>query len=83
MIGADARPPIPMDRVLSRELELIGSHGMAPHDYAEMLARVADGRLRPDRLVGRTISLEAAPEALMAMSGPPTVAGMTVIRPAT
>ncbi|MEO8468357.1 MAG: zinc-dependent alcohol dehydrogenase family protein [Chloroflexota bacterium] len=82
MVGADARPPIPMNRVLSRELELIGSHGMAPHDYREMLARVADGRLRPDRLVGRTISLEATPEALMAMSGPPTVAGMTVILPA-
>lgn len=82
MVGADARPPIPMDRVLSRELELIGSHGMAPHDYLEMLARVADGRLRPDQLVGRTISLEATPEALMAMSRPPTVAGMTVIVPA-
>jgi len=83
MVGVDARPPIPMDRVLSRELELIGSHGMAAHDYPEMLARVADGRLRPDRLVGRTISLDAAPEALMAMSGPPTVAGMTVILPTT
>ncbi len=82
MAGADARPPIPMDRVLSRELELIGSHGMAPHDYPEMLARVADGRLRPDRLVGRTIPLEAVPEALMAMSEPSTVAGMTVILPA-
>jgi len=83
MVGADAWPPIPMDRVLSRELELIGSHGMAPHDYPEMLARVADGRLRPDRLVGRTIPLEAAPEALMAMSEPSTVAGMTVILPAS
>jgi alcohol dehydrogenase len=81
MVGADARPPIPMDRVLSRELELIGSHGMAPHDYPEMLARVADGRLRPDQLVGRTIPLEAAPEALMAMSELPTVARMTVILP--
>lgn len=81
MVGADAQPPIPMDRVLSRELELIGSHGMAARDYPEMLARVADGRLRPDRLIGQTISLDAAPEALMAMSGPATVAGMTVILP--
>jgi len=36
-----------------------------------------------NRLVGRTIQLEAAPEALMAMSEPSTVAGMTVIMPAS
>jgi alcohol dehydrogenase len=82
MVGTAARSPIPMDQVLSRELELIGSHGMATPDYPAMLARISDGRLRPDRLVGRTIALEAAPEALMAMSRPATNAGMTVILPA-
>ena len=81
MVGPAAMTAIPMDRVLSRELELVGSHGMAARDYPEMLARVADGRLRPDRLVGRTISLDEAPEALTAMSGPGTNAGMTVILP--
>jgi alcohol dehydrogenase len=55
MVGDAATPPIPMDRVLAWELEILGSHGMAAHEYPEMLARVADGRLRPDRLVGRTI----------------------------
>jgi len=81
MVGGDARPPIPMDAVISRELEIRGSHGMAAHDYAAMLARVSDGSLRPDRLVGRTIGLDEAAAALVAMDEPPAVAGMTVIVP--
>ncbi|MBI2780554.1 MAG: zinc-dependent alcohol dehydrogenase family protein [Chloroflexi bacterium] len=81
MVADAATPPIPMDRVVARELEILGSHGMAAHDYPEMLARVADGRLRPERLVGRTISLDAVPAALVAMGGPANAAGMTIIRP--
>lgn len=81
MLADAATPPIPMDRVVAWELEILGSHGMAAHDYPEMLARVADGRLRPDRLVGRTITLEDAPAALAAMGGPTSGAGMTIIRP--
>jgi alcohol dehydrogenase len=81
MVGSEARPAIPMDQVLSRELEVIGSHGMAARDYPEMLARVADGRLSPGRLVGRTIPLEEAPGALAAMDRPATGSGMTVILP--
>jgi D-arabinose 1-dehydrogenase-like Zn-dependent alcohol dehydrogenase len=81
MVGSEARPPIPMDQVLSRELEIVGSHGLAAGDYPEMLARVAAGRLNPGRLVGRTITLEEAPDALIAMSRPATAPGMTVILP--
>ena len=81
MLGDAATPPIPMDRVVAWELEILGSHGMAAHEYPEMLARIADGRLRPDRLVGRTISLEETPAALAAMGGPASAAGMTVILP--
>ena len=81
MVGTDARAAIPMDRVIARELEVLGSHGMAAHDYAAMLADIASGRLDPSRLVGRTISLDEAPAALMAMDGPQPVSGMTVILP--
>jgi alcohol dehydrogenase len=79
MVGDDARPAIPMDLVMSRELEIRGSHGMAAHDYAAMLARVTDGSLQPGRLVGRTISLDRAPAALVAMDEPQAIGGMTVI----
>jgi len=81
MVGDDATSPIPMNTVMARELELIGSHGLAAREYPAMLARIASGELQPGRLVGRTIRLEEAPAALMAMDGPSNAAGMTVIVP--
>jgi alcohol dehydrogenase len=81
MLGNDARAPIPMDLVVARELEILGSHGMAAHDYGAMLASISEGRLDPSRLVGRTIDLDEAPAALVAMDRPPSGAGMTVILP--
>lgn len=80
LLGPASTPPLPMDRVVAHELELYGSHGMAAHEYPAMLALVADGTLRPDRLVGQVIGLEDAGEALAAMDRPSTSAGMTVIR---
>ncbi|HEX4898287.1 MAG TPA: zinc-dependent alcohol dehydrogenase family protein, partial [Candidatus Limnocylindrales bacterium] len=41
MVGGDARAPVPMDLVVARELEILGSHGMAAHDYDTMLASIA------------------------------------------
>ncbi len=81
MVGDDATSPIPMNTVMARELELVGSHGLAALDYPQMLARIASGELHPERLVGRTIGLEETPEALTAMDGPPAGPGMTVIVP--
>ena len=81
LTGADARPAVPMGRVIAHELEIVGSHGMAAHDYGEMLALVESGRLRPDRLVSAQIGLHEAGQALAAMSGGSTPAGMTVIVP--
>jgi alcohol dehydrogenase len=77
--GPDATPPLPMDAVLARELEIHGSHGMAAHEYARMMAMVADGSLRPELLVGQVIGLDEAGAALAAMDRPPSRAGMTVI----
>ncbi len=79
LLGAAAAPPVPMDLVIARELEIYGSHGMAARDYPAMLAQVADGTLRPGLLVGDVIGLEQAGAALAAMDGPPSGAGMTVI----
>ncbi len=68
-----------MDRVIAHELEIYGSHGMAAHEYAAMLALVEDGTLRPDRLVGEVLTLAQAGTALAAMDRPATSPGMTVI----
>ena len=81
LAGADARPAVPMGRLIAHELEIVGSHGMAAHDYGEMLAQVESGRLGPDRLVSARIGLAEAGPALAAMSGAGTSAGMTVIVP--
>ena len=80
MVGDAARPGVPMDLVIGRELELLGSHGMAAHAYPEMLGLVAAGRLAPERLIATRIGLGEVPAALVAMSdGSPTA--ITVIRP--
>lgn len=80
LLGQDSRPPIPMELVISRELEILGSHGMAARDYPAMLALIADQRLRPDLLVAREITLDQAPAALTAMDSDSATAGITVIK---
>lgn len=79
LLGEASTPPIPMDQVLSYELEVYGAHGMAAQAYPTMLALVADGTLRPDLLIGDVIGLEDAPAALASMDRPSPTAGMTVI----
>ncbi|MEU2228238.1 zinc-dependent alcohol dehydrogenase family protein [Streptomyces sp. NPDC018347] len=76
----DGTTPVPLARAIALELELLGSHGMAAHAYPGMLGLVRSGVLRPDLLVTRTISLDAAPAALAAMDTAPG-AGVTVIDP--
>ena len=67
-----------MAQVIRQELEIIGSHGIQAYRYQPMLDMIAGGRLNPARLVGQTISLAEAPEALMAMGRFQNV-GVTVV----
>jgi alcohol dehydrogenase len=71
-------PAVPMHLVIARELQVFGSHGMAAHAYPQLLALVASGRLRPDRLITGRLSLEQAGPALFSMNqwGP---AGVCVV----
>jgi alcohol dehydrogenase len=78
LVGEDHRPRVPMERVISWELRLAGSHGMAAAKYGELLAWIAQGRLDPKRLVGRAVSLDQAPAELEAM-GSARPAGIAVI----
>jgi alcohol dehydrogenase len=81
LLGAAVDAPVPMARVIADELELRGVHGLPAHRYPDLLAMVEAGTLRPERLVGRTISLDDAGAALMAFgaSGSDTPAGVTVV----
>ncbi len=78
LLGDDAMPPLPMGDVIARELDILGSHGMAAHEYPAMLAAIADGRLAPGLTIGRTISFDELGTALADMSDPARGAGMTV-----
>jgi alcohol dehydrogenase len=64
LLAAHSRPALPMDQVLSKELEIFGSHGMQAHRYPAMLDMIRAGALQPDRLIGRTINLEESVTAL-------------------
>ena len=59
--------PVPVDKIIGRELEIIGSHGMQAHRYQEMLEMIRIGTLEPQRLIGRRISLAESPSELIAM----------------
>ena len=76
--GPESAPPLPMDLVISRELEIYGSHGMAAHEYPAMLALITAGTLQPAGLVGRVIGLADAGAALATMDSASSP-GMTVI----
>lgn len=73
------RPQIPIDMVIGRELEIIGSHGMQAHRYPEMLRMISNGELKPEKLIGRTITLEESPEVLTSMNEYRGI-GVTVIK---
>ncbi len=67
MTGDHSHPPIPMDKVIANELEIVGSHGLQAHQYPALLAMIAAGKLQPERLIGKTISLADAAIALTQM----------------
>lgn len=78
MTGDDRSPKVPMDRVIADELEILGSHGIQAHRYAELLAMIRAGELRPGLLIGETISLDEVPVELPRMDDFPGT-GVTVI----
>jgi len=79
MLAGDAEAALPWGVVIARELEVIGSHGMAAADYPGLLAMISAGQLAPGVLVGRTVGLAQAGVELAAMDAPvPSAAGLVV-----
>lgn len=71
-------PVVPMHLVIAYELEVLGSHGMSPRGYPELLGLVTSGRLDPGALVTQRIGLAEVPDALVAMGSPAATPGITV-----
>jgi alcohol dehydrogenase len=67
MAGGEMDPPLPMDAVIGRELQINGSHGMAAHTYPEMLTMISEGRLHPEKLLQGTVDLKEGVDILQRM----------------
>jgi len=59
---------LPVDEITRWEIDVLGSRGMPPTDYDELLGLLEAGTLDPSLLVGREVSLADVPERLAAMT---------------
>jgi alcohol dehydrogenase len=78
MLAEQSTPVIPMSQVIAHELEILGSHGMQAHRYEALFALIEAGKVAPEKLIGRTITLEQSIAALVNMDKF-EVAGVTVV----
>lgn len=58
---------VPTDLIVANELEILGSHGIQAHRYAQLMPLILDGSVQPDKLIGRTVNLEQAAIDLVRM----------------
>jgi alcohol dehydrogenase len=68
MLGSQRHPAIPMDLVVAKELEIVGSHGIQAFRYEAVFAMIAAGKLQPGQLVRQTITMAQAAEYLPQMN---------------
>jgi len=61
-------PVVPIDNIIANELEILGSHGMQAFRYPQMLQMIKEGKLSPEKLIGKTISLEESIKVLVNMN---------------
>jgi len=68
MLAEHSHPLVPMDKVIANELEIIGSHGIQAYKYSSLLEMINSGKLHPQKLVGKLISLDESAEELSNMN---------------
>ncbi|MDH5630708.1 MAG: zinc-dependent alcohol dehydrogenase family protein [Gammaproteobacteria bacterium] len=67
MVDKDRHAKVPMDLVLAKELEVIGSHGMQAHAYPAMMNMIESGQLNPEILITQRVDLSKGIEVLTQM----------------
>ena len=72
--------PMPMARAIAYELDLLGSHGMAAVDYPQMLKLISEGKLKPQALITKNVSLENGTELLKNLDKNPAT-GVVILNP--
>ncbi len=78
LLADEDNTPLPMSAVIGRELEIVGSHGMQAHDYPQLWEMILAGKLQPEKLVSRTVTLAEGVEILQVM-GDFRLSGVAVI----
>lgn len=68
LLAEQSTPAIPMAKVIAHELEILGSHGMQAHRYDDLFAMIEAGKLAPEKLIGKTITLEQSIDVLVNMN---------------
>jgi alcohol dehydrogenase len=77
-LGEQSNPRIPMDIVVARELEVLGSHGLQAFEYGRMFRMIQSGAVNPRLLITDCVSLESGAELLPKLNQFPGN-GVTVI----
>ena len=78
MVADNTQQPVPMDRVVAWELELIGSHGIQAYRYPAIFKMLKSGRVNLEKIVGKTITLDEVVEELPSLNKSTTV-GVTIV----
>ena len=77
--GPHATPVLPLyELVYARQLQIMGTRGLAASRFPALFAMIAAGRMDPGRLVTGRIALDEAPAAIAGMDGYAR-AGVTVV----
>ena len=67
MTASHASVDLPMSRVIAEELRLVGSHGMAAHEYPTLISMITRGDVDPAKLVTEERPLSDAVRSLPEM----------------
>ena len=78
VLADHCHPLIPMDKVIANELVILGSHGIQAYKYPMLLEMIKSGKLHPEKLIGKTISLDESAKELANMNNF-AIIGVTVI----
>jgi len=78
MLADHKHPAIPMDLVISRELEIYGSHGIQAYRYNILLGMIEAEKLHPECLIEARLSLRQGIDFLQKMDRFPGI-GINVI----
>lgn len=68
LIGERDDPAVNVNRIVSRELSLLGAHGIAASAYPEVFSLIERAQIPLGRVIGETLPLSALPERLARMS---------------